>query len=169
MGHHHRVPRPGAHDALSVITAYGNRPGMDFDTLKPAVGRYGKNWLLCRDGFFFSVIAGHTTYCRPRPDMTPREEGSSFLLYDAPFEYRGPYACVEVGFPSARPEPWDGVWEYFAASDDTWDCTYTYVPVPLVRHLVRQHGGIRSASKTRPDISDEERALIRQSPAAAAG
>lgn len=158
MGHHHRVPRPGAHDALSVIAAYGNRPGIDFTTGRAAVGRSGKNWLLCHDGFFLSVIAGHMTHCYPKPALTPPSADFPPLRDEhTPFYYRGPYLGVEMAFPSARPEPWP-IWEYFASDEQDWRCIYSGVPVVLVRHLLRQHGGIRSASTIRPDISAEDRA-----------
>lgn len=81
------------------------------------------NKITCMDGFKLSVIAGGGSYSIPR------------------FTDDGPYVSVEVGFPSARPEPW-GVWEEFAErADDPTGTVYGFVPVELVRALIESHGG----------------------------
>jgi hypothetical protein len=117
--------------SLEQIIAHGTR---DAD-YRPTQ----ENWLICADGFKLSVIAGTGAYCTPRPDW-PFGEG-------APADYPGPYAAVEVGFPSERPEPWEPIdgalyWSQYAENEnDPTGTVYGYVPVALVRALVRSHGG----------------------------
>lgn len=65
-----------------------------------------------------------------------RRNFSDFVGDDVP-----PYTSVEVGFPSARPEPW-GEWERYAEdSTDPTGTVYGFVPVALVRDLIASHGG----------------------------
>jgi hypothetical protein len=109
---------------LNDVIARGNR-GFDPRRRTP-------NTVRCADGYTLSVIAGEGCYCQPRPDR----DG---VLGDAPGDYPGPYTHVEVGFPSARPEPWDQ-WQAHA-EDGKWNSVYSYVPVELVRELVAAHGG----------------------------
>ena len=117
---------------LEQIIASGNRR---FD---PANLHIGDNNIQCADGYTMSVIAGEGCYCTPRPDRYG-------VLGNAPGDYPGPYSHVEVGFPSARPEPWEK-WQPLAdglGDDDRalWLTVYGYVPVELVRELVAAHGG----------------------------
>ena len=86
------------------------------------------NHLVCADGFRLSVIAGGGAYSTPR-------DGA-------------PYVAVEVGFPSSRPEPWEGVWRAFAEDeDDPTETVYGYVPVDLVEALIAAHGGERKGAR----------------------
>ena len=89
------------------------------------------NKITCADGFHLSVIAGSGTYCSPRPGMTADDA------------YGGPYAAVEVGYPSERPEPWSD-WEQFCENqEDPTSTVYGFVPVEMVQALVESHGGER--------------------------
>src|SRR5690606_2814 len=98
-------------------------------------GVRGDNQIVCRDGFTMSVIAGAGTYCTPRPDWAA-------AAGEVPADYPGPYTHVEVGYPSARPEPWDK-WEQYAEDPEKPPTgnVYAYVPVEMVRALVAAHGG----------------------------
>lgn len=82
------------------------------------------NTLKCADGFTMSVIAGGGAYAIPR-------EGG------------GPYAAVEVGYPSGRPEPWSEWEEYAERADDPTATVYGFVPVAMVEALIEAHGGER--------------------------
>lgn len=77
------------------------------------------NGITCVDGFKLSVIAGGGAYCTPRNST--------------------PYAAVEVGYPSERPEPWEEWSKYSEAEDGS--SVYGYVPVAMVRTLIASHGG----------------------------
>lgn len=90
------------------------------------------NKIKCADGFTLSVIAGGYTYCSPRPGWPDNEVSE---------DYAGPYTEVEVGFPSARPEPWDKWSEYVEDSERPTDTVYGWVPVGMVRDLIELHGG----------------------------
>jgi hypothetical protein len=82
--------------------------------------------LVCADGFTVSVQASQYHYCTPREDDP--EHG---------------YISVEVGFPSVRPEPWEGTWEDLAENrDDPTGTVYGWVPVETVEALLESHGGI---------------------------
>lgn len=139
MGHHHRVARPGPHDGLSVIAAYGNH------TLKPRrqksrysnAPRNGKNIIECHDGFTMSVRAGQGMHSAPSP---------YFLDYNVGEDYPGPYHAFECGYPSQRPEPWP-LWECFADDPEKWQFIYNYVPLELIRHTLTLHGGFRRFAK----------------------
>jgi hypothetical protein len=111
---------------LEEIIAHGNRG------FRPM--RMTKSKIRCADGFRLSVIAGEGTYCTPRPDRYG-------ILGDAPADYPGPYTHVEVGYPSAKPEPWDRWKEYVEDPTAPTETVYGYVPVELVRELVAAHGG----------------------------
>lgn len=107
---------------LDDIIAHGNRQ------LAPL--RAGPNWIECRDGFRVSVIAGFGCYCLPRHGWGGASE-----------DYSGPYHAVEVGFPSARPEPWDEWRQWVEDEDEPTETVYSFVPVEAVRRLVELHGG----------------------------
>lgn len=114
---------------LERIIANGNR-SFDFnDRSRRTASEIG-----CADGFGLSVIAGEGTYCSPRPDRYG-------VLGHVPGDYPGPYSAVEVGFPTARPEPWDRWQEFCEEPECPTDTVYGYVPVALVRELVAAHGG----------------------------
>lgn len=109
----------------------------------------GDSGIRCADGFTLSVIAGGGTYCTPRPTLCSHPliegpiEGPWLGMTTKSCDYAGPYDAVEVGFPSARPEPWDAWFGFFEDWGDT-DPTqgvYGYVPVDLVRALIEAHGG----------------------------
>ena len=83
--------------------------------------------IVCKDGTTLSVQASENHYCRPRKN-------------------NGPYNCVEVGYPSAKPpEKWAKFFD--GAYDDTWEETdgtgsvYGYVPIELVQKYIESHGG----------------------------
>ena len=102
-------------------------------TVSPTYSRRGKpsNRITCKDGVTLSVVAGAGSYCSPRPGF-----GSSR-------DYEGPYTAVEVGFPSARPEPW---LEWCSFADDAekpTETVYGWVPVEMVAALIQSHGGER--------------------------
>lgn len=115
-------------NTFDQIVAAGNRP-------------HGTtpNRITCADGFTLSVIAGPGVYCTPRPALLDALPDG--LVSDAPRDYLGPYTAVEVGFPSARPEPW-AEWSQRAEDEDEPTSTvYGYVPVDMVRALIESHGG----------------------------
>lgn len=118
---------------LEQIIASGNRGPLR----PPYTDRFKlDNHVRCVDGFVVSVLAGEALYCSPRPN--------SYGLGDVPDDYPGPYTAVEVGFPTERPEPWDGDdgWAQYADDpDDPTETVYSYVPVDMVRALVAAHGG----------------------------
>ncbi|WP_328313143.1 hypothetical protein OG432_24690 [Streptomyces sp. NBC_00442] len=115
---------------LDRIAASGNS---QYDE---AGNRVIPNRIVCADGFSLSVIAGSGNYCTPRPALGGFTFGSN-----APSDYPGPYTEVEVGFPSARPEPW-GTWEQYVDDPEApTETVYGYVPVETVRALIDLHGG----------------------------
>jgi len=125
----------------------GNR----IDTVAPKIR--------CADGFTLSVQASWAHYCLDsrsrRPDFQRGVE-----IGDRNGDAALPYTAVEVGYPSARPEPWhcsawsegydnhddhevcDG-WQRYAEdpSDDTGSSIYAFVPVSMVHALIAAHGG----------------------------
>jgi hypothetical protein len=107
-------------------------------TTNPDFSRTGKpsGKIVCADGFTVSVQAGHGMYCSPRPALNaPKFEADQIT---------GPYTSVEIGFPSARPEPWSE-WEQWCESPDSpTDTVYGYVPVDAVRALVAFHERVTS-------------------------
>lgn len=106
-------------------------------SLDDLVQRGGRYPCECTDGFRASIIAHWGAYCLPRPDLPT---GGGFVG-DAPWDFNGPYAAIEVGFPSHRPEPWDQ-WQEFAESpDDPTGTVYARVPVEMVAALLESHGG----------------------------
>jgi hypothetical protein len=135
---------------LEQIVAHGNRT-LNLRALRDRTRVETPNWITCADGFKLSVIAGGGAYCSPRPGLS--------LYDDVPDDYPGPYAAVEVGYPSERPEPWhctgwaDGFdshedhdvcdgWQNYADGEDYDDTSvYARVPVQMVRDLIALHGG----------------------------
>lgn len=79
------------------------------------------NRITCADGFSLSVQASRTHYCSPRDND-------------------GPWASVEIGFPSERV---DSFMEYIDGGEDTdpTSTVYGYVPVYLVVEAIDAHGG----------------------------
>lgn len=73
----------------------------------------------CRDGFVMSVQVGRMLYCEPRSDI-------------------GPWASVEVGFPS-QIEPL--LWSYAEEPGKWTDTVYPYTPVEVVAAVIELHGG----------------------------
>lgn len=132
---------------LSEIAARGNRGHYYFGLrrLGGPIDPEVSNIITCKDGFTVSVIAGGGTYCTPKPTFCACYAGEpKFPSFsdEVDCEYHGPYWEVEVGFPSARPEPW-GEWERYwddAGSDPT-QSVYSFVPIQLVYELIRRHGG----------------------------
>lgn len=121
---------------LERIFAGGNRTDFDYenetaeqwDARRKALP---SNEIICADGFSVSVIAGWGTYCSPRPDW----------FNNVPRSYAGPYYEVEVGYPTARPEPWGDWAEYCENDTDPTGAVYACVPIEMVRALVASHGG----------------------------
>jgi len=127
---------------LETIVQKGNRNGIHCSA---------SGWLLCEDGFNISVAAGFGMYCLPRPsgvgplDDTEGEEVAS----------SGPYTHLECGFPSGRPEPWEGEtgWSWFAEEEDEpLGTVYAYVPVAKVAALLASHGGVIKAFMDRQEM-----------------
>ena len=95
--------------------------------------------IVCADGFKLSVQASWGHYAidsagkRPELKITrPHTFTSDAVL---------PWASVEVGYPSARPEPWADWEQYCDSPSDPTSTVYGYVPVDLVRALIDAHGG----------------------------
>lgn len=118
------------------IVAAGNRPS-----------GATPNRITCADGFTLSVIAGPGVYCTPRPALL--DSLPDGLVSDAPRDYPGPYTAVEVGFPSARPEPWDEWSQRAEDEDEPTGTVYGYVPVEMVRALIESHGGEKGSEVVR--------------------
>ncbi len=74
----------------------------------------------CADGFSMSVQASRTHYCNPQND-------------------RGPYDCVEVGFPSS----YDFYLRNYAEDPgDPTGTVYGYVPADTISMCIDAHGGM---------------------------
>lgn len=86
------------------------------------------NSIRCADGFKVSIIAGGGAYSTPRSDGYTDSEP-------------GPFSAVEVGFPTARPEPWADWEQYCKDPKNPMGTVYGYVPVDMARALVASHGG----------------------------
>src|SRR5690606_22160819 len=110
---------PDDHTDRSIMTLLDSIINRGNRSIRPGVR--GNNRVVCRDGFRMSVIAGAGTDCTPRPDW-PAVAG------EVPADYPGPYTHVEVGYPSARPEPWDQWARYADDPEDPTDTVYGYVP-----------------------------------------
>ena len=78
--------------------------------------------VVCADGFTMSVQASEYTYCEPRDDY-------------------GPYAAVEIGFPSEK-EPL--IMPYCEDTEDPTGTVYGYVPTSVVSLVLAKHGGMIS-------------------------
>ena len=77
--------------------------------------------LVLADGTSLSVQAGEYSYSSPRDN-------------------NGPYASVEVGFPSTTPpETWK---QYCEDWDTPTNTVYAYIPLSLVLIFIGAHGGI---------------------------
>ena len=74
----------------------------------------------CVDGFSMSVQASYSHYCSPRND-------------------HGPWATVEVGFPSHK---CDDLMPYAENADAPCDTVYGWVPVEVVEKVIADHGGV---------------------------
>lgn len=91
----------------------------------------------CVDGFILSVQASDRHYCTPRP----ASEGWIPIGNDRPRADYAAFTAVEVGFPSARPEPWAEWEQYCESPDDPTETVYAFVPVELVARTIEMHGG----------------------------
>ena len=105
------------------IIRNGRRDDSEFYTLG-GDGRWAKGLprIECADGFSLSVQVGKYLYSTPREDA-------------------GPWTAVEVGFPSATPEPWSEWEPYVEDANDPTGTVYAYVPLSLVEALIESHGG----------------------------
>jgi len=101
------------------------------------------NKIRCVDGFALSVIAHWGAHCRPRPAIPEVELyfGGDTGISNDPANFPGPYTHVEVGFPSAKPEPWADWEEYCENPGNPTETVYGYVPADMVRSLIASHGG----------------------------
>lgn len=135
---------------LERIIAEGNRD--------PLAGTFGNSRIECKDGFSMSVIAGPGTYCHPRPALLPEFPPGRGVGYEVPYSYSGPYTHVEVGFPSSRPSPWR-TWKKFCEDGDNPTGTvYGYVPIEIVKRLVKFHGGEKDGMDNGGDLESGESA-----------
>lgn len=75
--------------------------------------------IVCANGFKMSVQASAGHYCSPRNDV-------------------GPWASVEVGFPSAKCEE---LMPYAENAEEPCDTVYGYVPVEVVEQVIANNGG----------------------------
>lgn len=127
-------------NTLNAIIERGNRrnlPGKDW----PECWQVEENnRITCADGFSLSVIAGPGCYSHPRPKMMPTLPAMPYSSETDDAYFSGPYTHVEVGFPSARPEPWTD-WETYSDGGEPTETVYGYVPVEMVAALVESHGG----------------------------
>lgn len=86
--------RPGSHDGLSVIAAYGNRAG--YDRSGRVVGRVGHHVVETRDGTRLSVLAGAGTLALPQPQLTVMCWFRDLTPWQRLPDYRGPYWVLDV-------------------------------------------------------------------------
>ena len=86
----------------------------------PDIERPFRPRIRCKDGFEFSAQASEFHYCEPR-------------------ENYGPYASIELGFPSHG----DSLIQKYAESPKSCRKTvYGWVPFNVVEELIAKHGGI---------------------------
>ena len=78
--------------------------------------------IICEDGFAMSVQAGQRHYCHPRSD-------------------NGPWASVEVGYPTIR-EPL--LLEVAENPDTPTETVYGWVPSEIIWDVILKHGGVAS-------------------------
>ena len=80
--------------------------------------------IVCVDGFTMSVQVGYSLYSEPK-------------------KVAKKYSKVEVGYPSDH-EPLIEKWaeNLFEDMPDFTDTVYPYVPVKIVNHVLKKHGGI---------------------------
>lgn len=77
-------------------------------------------WIVCKDGFTFSVQGSRSHYCFPRERT---------MHYDK----------LEIGYPSIE-EPLINEW---ADKDESYtNSTYGFVPVNVIDEVLIKHGGI---------------------------
>lgn len=119
-----------------MIAARGNRC-LSFEPEAYPRNRIGKSVIVCRDGYRLSVIAGPGTRCQPRPALVDRPEGFNDRDFEVSPLYNGPYHAVEVRLYGAPPTWWPLL--FLFGGGDGGDPAE--VPVPLVRHLINEHGG----------------------------
>jgi hypothetical protein len=86
--------------------------------------------IICKDGFSISVQAGPCIYCTPRFFTYTLEKSEMEIL---------PYTTVELGFPSEKPT--EDIMKYAEDPESPTESVYGYVPVDLVRKLIKYHGG----------------------------
>lgn len=132
---------------LDQIAEHGNRPQMTVEAYE-GFPHCRDNWVICADGFALSVIAGDGAYCSPRPSLFGN-------LGDVPADYAGPYTACEVGFPSAKPEPWSEWSQYVEDPDAPTETVYAYVPIDLIRRTIEAHGGEVGHSDRQPEQGTE--------------
>lgn len=118
--------RPTSHDGFDVIAAYGNRPG--FDQHGRTTGRFGRNIIVCQDGYRLSVIAGYSTHTLPRLADRFADE---LQFGEVTPDYRGPYSHVEIRAESPPRLDVD-----IPDTDPRGP-----VHIAAVRALIRLHGG----------------------------
>lgn len=118
---------------------------------EPRGGFYVAPQVTCADGFTVSVQGSDGHYCTDAEGKRP--------MYAETIV--GPMRSLEVGYPSARPEPWacpagseGDHWDRPEHDETGWECyaetpasptgtVYGKVPVEMVRALIESHGGER--------------------------
>lgn len=125
---------------LDTIVERGNRRNLPGKEWPECWEIEQNNRITCADGFNLSVIAGPGCYSAPRPKMMPDLPAMLYSSETDDAYFSGPYTHVEVGFPSARPEPWTD-WEMYSDGGEPTETVYCYVPVEMVSALVEAHGG----------------------------
>lgn len=88
--------------------------GYEYQAVRP--------YIVCNDGFKFSVQASRNHYCSPR---------ENFLFA---------YETVEIGYPS---QPESLIAEYAESPTHPTDTVYGRVPVDVVDAVIKKHGGIK--------------------------
>jgi hypothetical protein len=140
--------RPGGHDGLSVIVAYGNR-ALTMIPQAYARHRVGKSVIVCRDGYRLSVIAGPGTNCSPRPSMIQARPYLYDLAGEKPPGYHGPYHQVDVLLYGEEPHWWKQVTVLAGVGEPV------RLPVPVVRRLIQEHGGFARMQRHRGLRTDQ--------------
>ena len=105
---------------------------------KMVVGLYKalSNRITCDDGFSMSVQASKLHYCKPQ-------------------ENKGPYYCVEIGFPNQEEAL---IAEYAEDIDNLRSTVYDCVPIEIVAQVIQKH----SFKQIENDHSSNNRCTIPQ-------
>ena len=77
-------------------------------------------YVICRDGFKFSLQAGPSHYSEPK----------------AIADY---YSAFEIGYPSAEESLWE---QWIEPGNDPTESVYGWVPQDVINAVIKKHGGI---------------------------